>query len=220
MTARRVDNTEFGIARFDVLGRDSESAPRFVRHLALSNEAHTALKVGTEVAFTHMRPPLRIGSDKRTVDCAGSVPLKADEIRQIGVFIDELDQEYKAQRARPRDQYVIRPHVVPFRDRGTVLFQRFSCAGFVIEAHREAGIDLLQTDDASLPRIDLATLRNAYPDAGARLDDPAFRAENKLDGDGPWPVVLPGHVLHSLKRDVAAIRAAPHRASQGEEFFA
>jgi len=44
-------------------------------------------------AITHMGPPLSDGGDSRQVDCVGSLPLTADEVQEIRMFIDELEQE-------------------------------------------------------------------------------------------------------------------------------
>src|SRR6185437_15528756 len=102
---------------------------------------------------------------------------------------------------------------------GTIICQRFSCGGFVIEAYRFAGIDLLTTDAGSLPPVGVELLRLAYPDQHRTLDNPRLRTSLGLEGDGPWPIVLSGYLLHSLARAEAGIRSGPYHPQPGDEYF-
>lgn len=169
-----------------------------------------------------MGPPLQHGSKRGPVQVIGTVPLTADEIQQISVFVDELLSEYEAHNARGRGQYVVRPHVAEKRDSdGTVLYRRFNCAGFVIEAYREAGINLIETEDEKIPASSLQTLQHAYPHLAKYLHDISWREQEdiNLPGEGPWPVVLPGYVLNALARQENVIRDEPYQAAQGDEYY-
>jgi hypothetical protein len=99
--------------------------------------------------------------------------------------------------------YIIRPHAQPrLSGDGTPIYIRFSCVGFVVEAYRDAGLNVVVTDEANLPAVDLATLAVAYPelaaaDFGALLNR---RYHWGCDGNGPWPVLMPGHLFHALAK--------------------
>lgn len=221
MPAQRLNHQPTTIRRFDVIGQDSEGVAHFVRHLGLSSERREQFGPRETISLTHMGPPLQNESPGGLVHVIGTVPLTADEIQQINVFVDELLSEYEAHNARNQSQYIIRPHVWPERESdGTVLFLRFNCAGFVIEAYSEAGITLVLTRDDEIPVVDLDTLVNAYPDWTRALQNPKIRNRYNLPGDGPWPVMLPGYVLNALERPEGEIRAGiPYRAASGDEYY-
>ena len=114
-----------------------------------------------------------------------------------------------------RSQYVVAPHVREEKaDDGTTKYRRFSCAGFVIEAYREAAINLLMTEAAELPDVGLNTLLQQYPDHARALLLPPMRKKAGLEGEGPWRVVLAGYVLNSLDRSIGA-RDPLHALSTG-----
>jgi len=220
MPAHRVEQQAISIARFDVVGQDADAVTHFVRHVGLSDEQRNGFRSQDTLSMTHMGPPLERAGDLCPLHTRGTVPLTVDEIQQINVFVEELMLEYRAHNARESRQYVIRPHVRPERATdGTVVFYRFNCAGFVIEAYREAGIDLLVTSDDVIPPVSLATLINAYPDMASLLQNPAFRSRYELLGDGPWPVVLAGYVINALARQEGEIRALPHQPAAGDEYY-
>ena len=146
-------------------------------------------------------------------------PLRTDDILQIQIFIDDRAAEYDAANIRQdqRAQYCVLPHVEPFEEPdGTVTYWKFSCAGFVIEAYRYAGLDLVVTDQGRIPPVGLRLLDAAYPGVAA---SPRLRAYFKLHGDGPWNVVLAGYVLNALDRPADAIRREPHQPALGDAFF-
>ena len=221
MPAQRLNQQTANIRRFDVVGQDSEGVVHFVRHLGLSSEQRDQLHSHDTISLTYMGPPLEHGSAPGPVHSLGTVPLTADEIQQINVFVDELISEYRAHNARDGRQYVIRPHVQrECAADGTVLCLRFNCAGFVIEAYRLAGINLVLTADDEIPGVSLETLVSAYPDMEAHLHNPKFRSRYNLSGDGPWPVVLAGYVLNALVPEEAELRATfPYQPAAGDEFY-
>jgi hypothetical protein len=161
-----------------------------------------------------------------TASIVGSVGLSVEETNQIKVFIDEHRTEHLASlRLEPAGKYktyLIRPHVQPESAMdGTVKFVRFSCVGFAIEAYRDAGIDVVVTDEALLPDVQLETLLNAYP--GATVESWEWlnnRYKWGCNGDGPWRVVLPGYVFHALSKIARGSRSFQAYIPQaGDERF-
>lgn len=222
MPAVRLGGTTIAIRKYDVVGQDSAGTPGFVGHVGLAGEFRDLFGRSDEVPLVHMRPPLEIGSSADTIDCAGTVGLTMEEMLQIGLFIDEMESEYLAARLRSdrRRQYVIAPNVQPVTaPDGTVIYHRYSCAGFVIESYREIGIPLLRTDAEGLPAVSLETLVRQYPDLETVLQNPRMREAYGIPGEGPWPVVLAGYVINALDRAEDEIRRVPHTPEGGDEFF-
>ena len=217
MPAFRLGNQPVSIQKYDVAGQDSQTAPHFIRHVGLADEQRNDIRRNSEISLVHMGPPLRQGDAGKPIQAVGTAALTAGQIRQIGVFVDDLISEYEAEKVRRQKQYVIHPHVrEPDVD---IPCRRFSCAGFVIEAYRDAGIDLVVTDPGRLPRVALETLQQAYRDQADRLRNPAIRSRFGLEGGPPWPVVLAGYVLNALNRTVDEIRRGPYTPASGDEFF-
>ena len=99
-----------------------------------------------------------------------------------------------------------------------MIYRRFSCVGFVIEAYRAAGIDLLITDENDLPLISYQELRRVYPLLGRLATN--RRKQFGIVGDGPFRIVLPGYLFHSLTRTYGVIRRKPYKPRSGDEQFA
>lgn len=214
MPAKRLDSQPVDVGKYEVAGLDAADMPGFVGHVGLCDEVETAIVVGAVLNVMHMAPPFCRGA--HLVHVVGYAGLSVDQIQQINVFVDELALEYSAHEFRRVDkQYVIHPHVrEPDAD---TPYRRFNCAGFVIEAYREAGIELLVTDD--VPPLKLDTITTAYRSGASLLERPRWREEMGLTGDGPWPVVLAGYVINALDRPEDEIRSAPYVAAAGDEFF-
>lgn len=220
MTARRLDDTPLAVGRNDVIGQDSESVGEFVRHAGLTADEHPAVTTAVTLRLTDMGPPLALASEPELVHAHGTVPLTADEVAQIDLFIDRVASEYQANRAGRRQQYVVLPHCLGVAgDDGTLIYYRYSCGGFVIEAYRFVGIDLIVTDAASLPAVGLDTLRVAYPNQERALGNPRLRQALGLSDSGPWPIVLAGYLLNSLSRTEAEIRGGPYQPRAGDEYY-
>ncbi len=231
MPAQQIGNTAINIALYDVLGFDSQVRATFVGHVALATSTVVASQ-GTpaSVRFAHMAPPLSRG--RASANCHGNVGLDERKLQTIDAFVRQLESEYAAEKARrnatgawdesakdrfKEDQYTIRPHVRwPDGDRP---YHQLSCAGFVQEAYDEAGITLVDADEANLPTCSLDTLKIAYATSAAHLEDIVFRVQKGLDGEGPWPVLLPGYLMHALDRERDEILASPFRATPGDECF-
>lgn len=218
MPAFRLSDQPVSVGRFDEFGQDSESVPQFVRHVGLCGEERNGLQANEAVALVHMGPPPSRADG--FVQSIGSAGLTVDEINEIGVFVDERSSEYEASRRRdPKQQYVVHPHAKPVTSNdGTVICTRFSCAGFVIEAYNAVEIPLIPDDEDSFPKSDVETLVRADPDLERSLRSPARKIVG-LEGDGPWPVVLAGFVVNSLRRSVDEIRHEPDVPQTDDAYF-
>jgi len=223
MPSRRLDASFHSVSKFDCVGEDSadENARGFVRHVGLFADDRENVSSGDVVNVAHMGPPLE-NPGRMPVHVAGSAALTSDEMGRVERFLAELELERDAQKIRSTwavAEYVVRPHV---RDavskRGRKRFRRFSCAGLVIEAYKDAGLNFIETDEAKLPNVDLDRILETYPELEGRSRPLLSRLG--LEGEGPWPVVLPGYVFHALDRSPEAIRdQPPYVPSRGDEFF-
>ncbi len=222
MPAHRLAAHLIPLGRFDVVGQDSDSVLDFVRHVGLSLETRDAISHGETVAVRHMGPPIE-NPGKMDAHSIGTAKLTVDEANKIKLSLDEVETEYNTASHRPdrRQQYVIAPHVKPWRAKdGTVLWRRFSCVGLVIESYREADIVLINDSEDDLPPVDLETLDKAYPGlAERRIRQPKVLKHLGIPGDGPWPVVLAGYVLHALNRTEKDIRHEPYGPSRNDATF-
>jgi len=223
MPARRLDHRPVVIRKNDLVAMDVENAPGFIGHVALAAQAHPGLTSRDTLRVTDMQPPLVRGRDHEFIAAHGTVPLTDDETEVVGVFIDRSESEYIAANRDSRSQYVVRPHHAPVRSLdGTVICHRYSCGGFVLEAYRFAGLDLVVTGEEALPSIALETLLQAY--AGEEhervLSTPRLRERLLgLGGDGPWRILLAGYLLHSLARSETDIRQGAYRPRPGDEYY-
>jgi hypothetical protein len=221
MPAHRIQDKPSSIKFADIAGQDAACGKSFIGHVGISIENRDDLTNSSRVLrLAHMGPPLQRDTDDvaQEIDVVGSTELSADEQSRIELFIDELEFEYESEKARPKRQYIIKPHFVA-DDEDKFPFPRFSCGGFVIEAYRDIEIDLLKTDAASLPVVNIETLIKAYPDHERRLRHRKLRAMYGLEEDGPWPVVLSGYVCHALNRSSVECRSEPYGAQAGDEYF-
>lgn len=222
MPAQRLGETPISVKRFDVLGQDANGLPGFMRHLGLFWSEGGTLQARDMVEVCDMGPPLSRGRDSQLqADAWGSVPLSIDEIQQVQLWIDERASEYDSRKLSGDKQYVICPHACEkIAPDGTVRYQRFSCAGFVIEAMREGGINLVVTDEASLPLVDEDTIKMAYPDVFPRdRDRKIMRRKFGLGEDGPWPIMLCGYVMHALNRTEVEVREELYQPKAEDGFF-
>ncbi len=220
MPAQRLGSHPTSVLKYDVVGMDSDAEAEFVSHVGLANEERDDIVSKATIALVHMGPPLAREHSRHPIQACGSADLKVGESRQIGVFVDEHLSEYEAESVRPEQQYIILPHCR--ESDASCSVRRFNCAGFVIEAYRYAGIDLVATNLDSLPAISLETLSRAYPRIDRILQRPNRREMFKkfgLEGDGPWPVVLAGYVLNALNRSVEDIRKGQYLPRSGDEYF-
>jgi hypothetical protein len=203
------------LSRYDVVGQRAEGQTRFVKHVGLLDEDNQSLKMGDEARVLHMGPPLEVGGTIK-IHVAGRVPLTNDEIKIISTWFEKIKDEYP--RLPAWRQYVIHP---PWKDRrdpnnGSRRYRRYSCAGFVLDGHRQVNIELLDTDEDVLPAVDRQTIISAYPEAKRYSDLLLYWG---LKGNGSWKVVLAGYVMHALNRLTDQIRQGSYRAKEGDEQF-
>ncbi|GAB4187107.1 MAG: hypothetical protein Kow00105_01680 [Phycisphaeraceae bacterium] len=163
-----------------------------------------------------MGPPLERNHNLE-VHVYAYAKLDDDELKQIELFIDEHNNEQEAQKLREFDSYIVHPHTKLSPDGS---YRLFSCAGFVLEAYREAGIDLIDMTGV-LPSVDLQILKVAYPEIQNSRSRLRISVLEKLGlrGNGPWPVLLPGYIFHSMARAEDVIRSTPYRPTIGDEEF-
>jgi len=218
MPAARITDSDVTLAQFDVVGQDDVNP--FVKHLGLC--ALGGQQKATGVGVHDMGPPLR-SPGSMTANVHGSADLNDDERRKIASFIDRHASEHKAQQFSGRRgiarSYVIYPHLRGETEQdGTHIYTRFSCAGFVIEAYQFARLSLLNLEQ--MPTVSLQQASIAYPEMTATLlASPRLREEFGLTGNGPWPIVFCGYVVHSLARTAADIRATSYAASVADMNF-
>ncbi len=187
MPAQRLGNQPTSVFKYDVVAMDSDAEAEFIAHVGLADEERDNVVSKDTIALVHMGPPLkREGGKNHSIQACGSADLRVAELRQIGVFADEHISEYEAEKVRNQRQYIIMPHCR--EPDAECAVKRFNCGGFVIEAYRYAGIDLVDTDMESLPSVSLKTLSRSYPNLAQLLKNPRIRDKNGLEGNGPWPV--------------------------------
>ncbi len=210
------DNTA-RLGRFDVVGEYSRTAPRFVEHVALLNSDDREVSCAETVRVIHMGPPLETDG-QISADVAGRIPLTNDEINSMETWFAKVEDEYQFENARGLRQYVIDPPWKDVRDNNTKVYRyrRYSCAGFVLDAHIQVDVSLLIIDQKALPEVTRQTLQTAYP---ILVQRPGFLDRFGLQGNGPWRVVLAGYVLHALDRSRDEILAEPYLAQSGDELF-
>jgi hypothetical protein len=218
MPVQHLTDAPTSVNQFDVAAIESPGMVGHISHVGLCAEKLFHLSIRQRfLKLVHMRPPLKTEDLEHPIHSVGSATLNADEMSQIQLFIEELTGEYEAQMVRGRQPWLIRPHHVAEDEEFS--FPRFSCAGFVIEAYREANIDLLDTSDDALPLVSLDLLKQVYADSIRQLENPIVRSRFGLNGEGPWPIVLSGYVMHSLSRPSPVIRSELFQASPGNEVF-
>lgn len=222
MPAIRFAGETVRIRAMDVLGMDgAPPGSNYIRHAGLAGDGHASYNPSHAVlTIIDMQPPLQRGSGRKC-DVHGTAEVSDDESRRIAVFVDSIEGEYQAQGVRERC-YVAHPPAAPVRARdGTIRYTRFSCAGFVREAYRRVGIELIEEPDTEFPRMSLEMLCNSYPDQAVALRNPRVRSLIGLESmpAETLPILLPGHLINSLARHVSEIRSTPFSPRPGDECF-
>ena len=178
------------IRPFDVVGTRSE---RHLSHVAIVRErAARRVSRGGAVSVIHMTGPLRglRDEDPQPAHVVGSMRLSKPERRRL---------EQWASRWRTSGavvSYCVAPAHSTRSESGIVVKVSFSCAGFV-----QAGF----TYAAAITLVDEAALPDASRELLEQIWDPTIirlaQRRGYLTGEGPWPVLLPAHILHALDRD-------------------
>jgi len=222
-------DTRQRVPRFAVVGQYGEApASRFVQHVALLRSDQELGYATPDVRVWHMGPPLVAGTISEaatvheatcTVHMIGVVDLDAQDVEGIETWLAEVDTEDRPSgKLAPLRQYTIHPAVLwVTAENGTRLYRRFSCVGFVLDGYRAIGINLIDDSRAeNLPAVNLETVADAY---GEGVRNERLRNAFGIPGDGPWPILLAGYLIHALNRSDAEIRTSaylPSSAAKGE----
>ena len=164
-----LDEESQTLSRYNVVGQRAEGQTPFVKHVGFHDADNQSVKAGEDLSAVHMRPPLKQGETIK-VHVAGHVPFTNDEIKEISGWIAEIMDEYHKEDIGPEKQFIIHP---PWKDQcdsntGSRRYRRYSCAGFVLDGHRQVGIELLpidellQIDPDALPNVELSTIMSVY----------------------------------------------------------
>lgn len=190
--------------QFAVIGMQGQGA---LRHVALLANA-TPITCGSTVAAHHMAGPgvlvqlpgASVGADV-VAWLGGSDALAANEIEGISDWLAEVRTQVGGGMS-----YIVQPPVARDATTGRTIYRGFSCAGFVAAAYADgAGIPLV--DDRALPPIPSALIQQVWGPCR-----PVLLARFGLEGDGPWPVLLPGYLLHAMQRRRASLPYQPTSA--------
>jgi hypothetical protein len=217
-SANRVSTWNGKVGVYDAVGIDSEKSKWFIRHVGMSlEEVDFAKGKQLQLRMVDMGPPLGPPelAGLMNVDVIGNANLSSDDISIINSFICEQIEEYKSLKSGRKGQYVVLPHFV--KGDGDVSARRYSCAGFVFECYLDLGIILVDVD--ALPPVDESILSIVYPFLPRILEVHELRLHYGLSEDGPWPVLLPGYLFHSLSRGSDQIRQAAYQPQPGDECF-
>jgi hypothetical protein len=202
----------------DVVGKRTDAQTRFVRHVGLFDEDRRSVTMGDDVRVLHMGPPIERNTIK--AHTGGCVPLYNKQIKKIRTWYEKVKDESSVSTLR---QYVIRPAWKDETDPNTGVrrYRRYSCAGFVLDGHRQVDIELLDIDDDKLPAVNKQTIISAYPEAERHPDLLLYWGleDWELKDDKSWKVVLAGYVLHALNRPTDQIRQEAYQAKEGDEQF-
>ena len=190
-------------ARFDIVG-SRDSATNIVLHVGLIAE-DTALAPCSRIRAHDMGPPLNV-EPPTTFEVAvhGSLPLTRDEQEGIDEWLAEIKPLASG------CKYIALPAAELKRDpvTGQIARWEFSCAGFVATAY-ERGANVVLIDQSQLPPLSLEQAHRLWGN-GSRLPVFARLASGfGLKGDGPWPVLVPGHIIHALARERSALPYSP-----------
>ena len=203
--------------QYDVIGEYGNQTQQIVTHVGLCEDTIPTVKSGTQVTITHMKPPF-VSGGSMLVHVAGEVSLTNEERKEIAAFIEETKDEYKEAKVKGLHQFVVDPPWEIIRDKNTEITRcrRYSCAGFVLYAHQQIEIKLLDIRKNFLPEVDFSVLATAYPWISEHRSS---LGRYGLKGNGPWQIVLPGYVLHSLARSEEDIRSKSYVAQNGDEKY-
>lgn len=223
MPSLRLNNHDDNIVahQYDIAGQDNGVLENLLGHVGLVLEAKIYVTLNMNINVEHMAPPINRPKHMR-VHVIGWLGLSNGQVNQIRMYVNEIKREYQAQKRRPKplQQYIVRPHTKPvYNDKGMIIYYRYSCVGLVIESYKYAGIQLITENEEEIPCYTLSMLLSAFPYLAEHLIDQDMRTALGLDGTGPWPVQMPGFIMHSLNRTKDVIIETPYRPVSGDEIF-
>ncbi len=226
-----LDNTEIEFPRFAIVGTyhsyPALRASKWVMHASMLR-GRSRLRQLSPAQVCHMCPPLQLGAGSRhdlpqydttPADLIGTIQLDQNDMDGINTWIEYLNTRTPTviEGIRPLEQYVLCPPMDPAKFdsvTGTMIYMRFSCVGFVLYCYQMgANVHLLDWQNGRYPRMGLGDLTGAYSSLMQR------RQEIGLDGPGPWPVALPGHLFHALMRPEEEVRRRPYLPREGTEVY-
>jgi len=195
---------------FHVVGE--YGAPGIVSHVGLMHPGVT-VELPNTTGAVHCEPPLRVGvepggeaasvSQMRT-DIVAWMDLTTEERHAMETWLSLVKTSLSAMPPasdgrRTYREYVVYPHTDVFRDKRdeSIRFRRYSCVGFVFECYWD-GAAIRLVDAENVPSLQLDAISEMFVFTRQELvrSAPHFG----LTGAGPWRVLLPGYVVHSLAR--------------------
>lgn len=219
MPVQRLSRNPHRVVPATTLGSYESASSRFVNHVAVAINVRDILAAYGEVlAAAHMRPPC-VPNGVARAHLAANVPLGAAEVSKILTWISKLELDGMSPEVL-RARYIINP---PLENKVTISNKRvrhirFNCIGFVLLAFSKVGLQLLVSDDANLPPVTAGMLYQFYPRA-KYLKPTSLEKLGLHNHTGPWQIILPGYVMHSLDRPEADIRSNPYSPRAGDELF-
>lgn len=224
------DSPSHQVDKWDVCAKkgscQDESGKWYVRHVGLS-AGQAVIQSTQSIPLVHVEPPLT--ESPCEIHWAGSICLTADERNNIDLFIETqkpFTEITEIELVRdPSKYYTIYPHLVEFEGNSQVVY---SCAGYVLEAYRSAGIILLEYESSKYPGTTLDELYSYDAQWKRLLANKKRRSalglvevpqEGTEKSKQSWSIVLPGHILHSLKRCDSSIRKIPFRPKPEHAFY-
>jgi hypothetical protein len=213
------DEPGIGLPRFAVIGTYDGENSTFVRHVALLQE-EGSVSFGSEAPVFHMGPPLVVGarSEAQTggesrcpSHVVGWLGLANDERDGIIDWLAEVEKEDRPSGSlRMWLSYTVDPPECWRPDEnGRRLYRRFSCGGFVLACYRDgAGIELINvTAPIGWPEISFDEIVRAYGPRIRKVRE-SLRQDLGIPGEGPWPILLAGYVIHAFNRSNDEIRTS------------
>lgn len=237
MPANRLSPLKESLPQFAVVGKHKPETAPYVIHVALLREA-MGVASGDEVPVWHTNPPIIAGPvtlsatpdrfARGNVHVVGHLDdFSAEDVQELIFVLSDIDsREVTAlpeEAAKNERQALIKGFELHYKAlpsveqsyndiTGRSESTKFSCAGFVAECYRRIGIPLVE--ESQLPNVDLDVLRQGY---GSPINNEERRKGLGLDGPGPWPVLMPGYLFHSLARDSEKVRSTPYEPQGVDE---
>lgn len=224
MSASTLPEFLVDLSQYAVVGTKRKSRGHYVTHVAILRDA-VEVFYDCEVDVYHMRPPLIVGDPtpgrtsnlgKIKIHVYGCIDMDDFERDQIQNYLAKLASIASLDltplgRGLPKDwvQYQILPAKQEIEFEGQIV-PLCSCAGFICLIYDKIHIQLCEEEwHPFFPWVDQEVIERIYP---VRFHYPEHRFLLKACGlgeDGPWPVLLPGHIIHAFNRSEVEIRTQP-----------
>ena len=197
-------------ARFDVVGSRHEETGIILHVGLMAGEAR--LEMGRVVQVHDMGPPLNVEPPNTfPVAVHGSLPLTREEREGIDEWLAEILPLASS------CKYLASPSARLHRDEitGQIAFWEFSCAGFVAMAY-ERGADVVLVKQSELPPLSADQAYALWGQGRRREVFARLASLFGLNGEGPWLVLVPGHIFHALQQGRSFL---PYRPSATDISF-